>query len=172
MKNIYFASPLFDEASRYWNEKVVHALRNKYEVEIYLPQENGEINDKGNADVQITSVDIFNLDTAKLAEADILIANLDGGLEIDSGVACEIGYFASLCANDNSKKIVGLISDVRWNAKNGSETEQHGVYKNLYVVGAVKKYGMLIENDHSNFTEKVVNELEGILDERITPFLK
>ncbi len=172
MKNVYFASPLFDEASRDWNVKVVNAIRNRYDVEIYLPQENGEINDKGNADVQVTSVDIFNLDTAKLAAADILIANLDGGLEIDSGVACEIGYFASLCEKDSSKKIVGLISDVRWNAQNGVVGEQHGVYKNLYVVGAVKKYGVLIENDHSNFTNKIIDELEGILDERLEPFLK
>ncbi len=172
MKNVYFASPLFDEASRDWNVKIVNAIRNRFDVNIYLPQENGEINDKSNADAQITSVDIFNLDTDKLAEADVLIANLDGGLEIDSGVACEIGYFASLCANNPSKTIVGLISDVRWNAKNGSATEQHGVYKNLYVVGAVKKYGMLIENDHSNFTEKIINSLDGTLEERLEPFLK
>ncbi len=172
MKNIYFASPLFDEASRDWNLKVVNAIRRKYDVEIYLPQENAEINDKSDADAQVTSVDIFELDTQKLAESDIIIANLDGGLEIDSGVACEIGYFASLCANDSSKQIVGLISDVRWNAKNGSVDEQHGVYKNLYVVGAVKKYGILIENDHTNFTEKIVASLETILEEKIEPILK
>ncbi len=172
MKKVYFASPLFDEASRDWNVKVVNEIRKKFDVEIYLPQENAEINDKSNAEAEITSVDIFNLDTAKLAAADVLIANLDGGLEIDSGVACEIGYFASLCAKDKSKKIIGLISDVRWNAKNGSATEQHGVYKNLYVVGAVKKYGMLIENDHSNYTEKIIDSLEGSLDQRLVPFLK
>ncbi len=172
MKKIYFASPLFDEASRDWNEKVVNEIRRKFDVEIYLPQENAEINDKGNSDVQITSVDIFNLDTEKLADADVLIANLDGGLEIDSGVACEIGYFASLCSKNKSKQIVGLLSDVRWNAKNGSATEQHGVYKNLYVVGAVKKYGTLIENNHGNFTENVLHSLEKILEERIEPLIK
>ncbi len=172
MKKIYFASPLFDEASRDWNVKVVKALRKKYEVEIYLPQENGEINDKSDADAQITSVDIFNLDTEKLAAADILIANLDGGLEIDSGVACEIGYFASLCEKDKSKKIIGLVSDVRWNAKNGSVDEQHGVYKNLYVIGAVKKYGILVENDFSNYTKKIVKALQHILEERIEPIIK
>ncbi len=172
MKKVYFASPLFDEASRDWNEKVVREIRKKYDVNIYLPQENSEINDKSDADAQITSVDIFDLDTEKLAAADILIANLDGGLEIDSGVACEVGYFASLCAKDSSKKIVGLISDVRWNAKNGTENEQHGVYKNLYVVGAVKKYGFLVENDFSNFTQKIVNTLDDILEEKIEPIIK
>ncbi len=40
MDNIYFASPLFDEASRDWNQKIVNEIRRKYEVEIYLPQEN------------------------------------------------------------------------------------------------------------------------------------
>ncbi len=166
MKKIYFASPLFDEASRDWNVKIVKAIRDKYDVEIYLPQENSEINDKSDPNAVVTSIDIFNLDTEKLANSDILIANLDGGLEIDSGVACEIGYFSALCNKDSSKKIVGLVSDVRWNAQNGAVGEQHGVYKNLYVVGAVKKYGFLVENDFTEFTTKILNTLEQLLDKK------
>ncbi|MFV0479361.1 MAG: nucleoside 2-deoxyribosyltransferase [Anaerorhabdus sp.] len=166
MKKIYFASPLFDEASRDWNKKVVAVIREKYDVQIYLPQENSEINDKSDDSAEVTSLDIFNLDTKELVASDILIANLDGGLEIDSGVACEVGYFAALCDQTPSKKIVGLISDVRWNATNGAVGEQHGVYKNLYVIGAVKKYGMLIENDHQNYTNKIIKSLELILDKK------
>ncbi len=166
MKKIYFASPLFDDAMRDWNVKVVEAIRSMYDVDIYLPQENAEINDKSDSDAQVTSVDIFNLDTQKLVESDILIANLDGGLEIDSGVACEIGYFASLCEQDSSKTMLGLISDVRWNAANGAIGEQHGVYKNLYVVGAVKKCGKLIENDHTDYVTKVLKELDSILEKK------
>ncbi len=166
MKKIYFAAPLFDEASRDWNVKIVTAIRERYNVNIYLPQENSEINDKSDADTAITSVDIFDLDTEQLEDSDILIANLDCGLEIDSGVACEIGYFAALCNNDPSKKIVGLLSDVRWNAQNGSPGEQHGVYKNLYVIGAVKKYGALIENDFTDFTTKILTALDHVLEKK------
>ncbi len=163
MKKIYFASPLFDDAVRDWNVKVVEAIRKMYDVDIYLPQENAEINDKGNSEAEVTSVDIFNLDTDKLAQSDILIANLDGGLEIDSGVACEIGYFASLCENNPEKVIIGLISDVRWKATNGGMEEQHGVYKNLYVIGAIKKYGKLIENDYTDYKTKILNEIGNVV---------
>ncbi len=164
MKKIYFASPLFDEASRDWNAKVVKAIREKYEVDIYLPQENAAINDKSDSTKEVTSLDIFQADTDKLAESDILIANLDGGLEIDSGVACEIGYFNALCQNDSSKKIIGLVSDIRWNATNGAVGEQHGVYKNLYVIGAVKNKGILIENNPTiDFTSQIIEKLKDIL---------
>ncbi len=164
MKKIYFASPLFDEASRDWNVKVVSSLREKFNVEIYLPQENGEINDKSDATKEVTSLDIFKLDTEKLSESDILIANLDGGLEIDSGVACEIGYFNALCQKDSSKKIIGIVSDIRWNATNGSKNEQHGVYKNLYVIGAVKDKGVLLEcNPNKSISDLLIETLEKFL---------
>ncbi len=166
MKKIYFASPLFDEASRDWNVKIVNAIRETYDVEVYLPQENDEINDKSDPEASVTSVDIFDLDTEKLANSDILIANLDGGLEIDSGVACEIGYFAALCEKDPSKKIVGLISDIRWNAQNGSPAEQHSVYKNLYVIGAVKKHGALLTNDFTDFSARILKALGTVLDKK------
>ncbi len=166
MKKIYFAGPLFDEASRDWNVKIVSAIREKYDVEIYLPQENSEINDKSDCNCAVTSIDIFDLDTEKLEESDILIANLDGGLEIDSGVACEIGYFSALCTQDSNKKIVGLISDVRWNACNGAPGEQHGVYKNLYVIGAIKKHGVLIVNDFTDFSTKILTVLDKFLDKK------
>lgn len=164
MKKVYFASPLFDEAARDWNEKVVKAIREKYDVDIYLPQENDEINDKSDSTKEVTSLDIFQADTNRLEESDILIANLDGGLEMDSGVACEVGYFNALCQKDSSKKIVGLVSDVRWNATNGAVGEQHGVYKNLYVIGAVKNKGILIANDASkDFTTQIVEGLGEVL---------
>ncbi len=166
MKKIYFASPLFDDASRDWNVKIVNAIRENFNVEVYLPQENAEINDKSDADASVTSIDIFDFDTKKLSESDILIANLDGGVEIDSGVACEIGYFAALCDANPSKKIVGLISDVRWNAQNGSPAEQHSIYKNLYVIGAVKKHGALITNDFTDFTAKIITVLGKVLDKK------
>lgn len=158
MKKIYFASSLFDEASRDWNIKVVNIIRERFDVDVYLPQENGEINDKSDITKEVTSIDIFKADTDRLMESDILIANLDCGLEIDSGAACEIGYFASLCKENPNKKIIGITTDVRWNAQNGSKDEQHGVYKNLYVLGAVKKYGKLVLN-----TNELIQELENIL---------
>ncbi|MFV0519146.1 MAG: nucleoside 2-deoxyribosyltransferase [Lachnospirales bacterium] len=124
------------------------------------------MNDKSDSSKAVTSLDIFKADTDKLSESDILIANLDGGLEIDSGVACEIGYFNALCQNDSSKKIIGLVSDVRWNASNGAVGEQHGVYKNLYVIGAIKDKGILVENKSEanfDFSNEILKVLKNIL---------
>lgn len=162
MKKIYFASPLFDQAVRGWNQQIVNSLREQLEVDIYLPQENDAINDKSDSTKEVTSLDIFDADTDILKMSDILIANLDGGLEIDSGVACEIGYFASLCANNPHKKIIGIITDVRWNATNGAADEQHGVYKNLYVIGAVKKYGNLITTGNQEITSQIIEYINSL----------
>lgn len=156
MKTIYFASPLFDQAALAWNQDLVDNIRQKLAVNIYLPQENSDINDKSDSTKQVTSIDIFEADTTHLEQSDILIANLDGGLEIDSGVACEIGYFANLCQSNPNRKIIGIITDSRWNAANGVATEQHGVYKNLYVVGAVKKYGELVTLDQGPIIDQII----------------
>lgn len=165
-KKIYFASPLFDEASRQWNNNVVSEIRNNFEdkVSVYLPQENDSINDKSDTTASVTSQDIYNADIEQLVSSDILIANLDCGLEVDSGVACEIGYFAHLCELNKDKKIIGLISDVRWNAKNGAVGEQHGVYKNLFVVGAVKEKGVLVTCENGKtVAENLVKVLNTVL---------
>lgn len=46
-KKAYFASPLFSEMELLYNEQLVKKIRTNYpELEIYVPQEQMEINDK------------------------------------------------------------------------------------------------------------------------------
>lgn len=102
---IYFASPLFTEMELTFNQVLVEKIRQTYpEVEVFLPQEQGEINDKhAYADSKM----IAKLDTQAVLESDLLIAILDGQV-IDPGVASEIGV-----AYQAGIPILGLYSDLR-----------------------------------------------------------
>ncbi len=69
------------------------------------------------------SMQIGSLNKDAIARADFLVAVLDGsGMDIDSGVAAEIGYAAAI-----GKKIFGLRTDFR------SSGENPGVQVNLQV---------------------------------------
>ena len=82
-----------------------------------------------------------------------MIAVLDG-VEIDSGVAAEIGLFSSL-----GKTIIGLCTDIRAQKieePNSKETleklsiitkdpiENQFLYRNLFVVGLIKQNGKIV----------------------------
>ena len=124
MKNIYLANGLFSQADRDFNLKIKEAVLSSVDnVSIYLPQENGEINDKQS--VAPTPKEIFEADNKFLDSSDIVIAVLDG-VEIDSGVAAEIGRAAG-----NGSTVIGLCTDIRLN------TEKDSLYRNLYVLGAL-----------------------------------
>lgn len=148
MKKIYFANGLFTEADWDFNLKVVKEIRKvlKEKVYVYLPQENGDINDKTKF---AGSSDIANSDNEHLDDCDILIAVLDGEV-IDPGVACEIGYAAA-----KGKKIFGLSTDSRVYYEQESPGKIHSVkglcesqyhYKNLYVVGNINNNGFIFSN--------------------------
>lgn len=157
----YFAAPLFDSANQMFNEYIAKEIRHELPfLELYLPQENEALNDKtGYAD----SVTIFDGDNHYLDEADILICLLDG-IEIDSGVAAEIGRFAlTKQLSERPRYIYGLYTDVRQMGADNQQKiealqkdsiENQFFYKNLYVVGAVKKYGKILTS-----VEDLVNEL-------------
>lgn len=105
MKKIYFASPLFASMEVRYNASVVADIRSRYQdLEVYLPQEQGEINDKN---AYANSVMIAKADTDALLASDILIAVIDG-LSIDAGVASEIGV-----AYQAGIPIIGLYTDSR-----------------------------------------------------------
>lgn len=136
---IYYAAPLFTEASQDYNRKVVDILRKELKnVEIYLPQENEALNDKsGYAD----SLIIANGDNSYLLDADLVIAHIDGQ-EIDAGVASEIGI-----SWYKKTPILGLYTDVRqsglhYNPKKIEALEEVAEnqydYKNLYTIGLIK----------------------------------
>lgn len=138
----YLANGLFSLGDRYVNEVVAEHLRkNMRDLDLYVPQENGAINDK---QAFANSLMIAQADCQRLLESDFLVAVLDG-VEIDSGVACEVGIAYALdipifglytdvrqFGRDNEKKIQALIED---------GTENQFMYRNLFVTGVIKDSG-------------------------------
>lgn len=158
---IYVASSFFSDPVFMWTEWLAKELREEFgdKVELYVPQENDEINDKenGGSDIDIYEADIQD----HLLTSDILIANVDG-VEIDAGVAGEI--LSASTHNeleDKTIKIIGLTTDMRY----GAEGDDH-FYINKMVVGAVKKWGTFITGKPHNregYLKQIKNEVKQIL---------
>lgn len=136
----YLANGLFSESDRIYNEYIANLLRkNLRYLELYVPQENEEINDKNSfAD----SVTIARADFSKLKDADFLVAVLDGN---DNGVSNEIGIAYAL-----GIPIYGLLTDVRQQGRDNKlkiqalindGTESQFIYHNLMEIGLVKDSG-------------------------------
>lgn len=140
----YLANGLFSLGDRLVNEQLATAIREAVPgIALYVPQENDAINDKsGYAD----SLAIAQADLEMLQKSDVLIAVLDG-VEIDSGVAAEIGAFAML-----NRPIVGVLTDVRQQGRDNMQKiealvrdglENQFVYRNLFVIGLIKRNGII-----------------------------
>lgn len=151
---IYFASPLFSNMERIYNADVVSRIRSQYpDVEVYLPQEQGDINDKSS---YADSVMIAKLDTQELLSSDLLIAVLDG-ITVDAGVASEIGV-----AYQAGIPVLGLYTDSRQEGFDNKEkiealselAESQFSYVNLYTVGLIKLNGYL-----TNTEEDLINRI-------------
>lgn len=144
----YLANGLFSAADIMYNSIIASKVREAFpEIKLYVPQENGDINNKN---AYADSRMIADGDDAHLNHADFIIAVLDG-VEIDSGVACEIGVAATL-----NKPIFGLYTDVRQLGRDNQDkidalvedgTENQFMYRNLYVVGKIKNSGGQIVSD-------------------------
>ncbi|MDM5334407.1 nucleoside 2-deoxyribosyltransferase [Ureibacillus composti] len=152
----YLANGLFSIGDRLVNELLAKKIRAAIPgIDLYVPQENAEINDKQSfAD----SLAIANADMEKLEESDVLIAVLDG-IEVDSGVAAEIGAFSTF-----NRPIVALFSDVRQLGRDNQNkidaliadgTENQFIYRNLFVIGIIKKNGVIVSS-----IEEVVEQIE------------
>lgn len=158
MSKLYFASPLFNEMELAFNQKVVDQIRQVLpDLEIYLPQEQAEINDK---ETYADSKMIAKLDTEALLDCDIMIAILDGQI-IDPGVASEIGV-----AYQAGIPIIGLYSDIRQQGATNQQkiaalqeiAESQFPYANLYTVGLIKLNGQVV-----NSTLDLPNAIKTIL---------
>lgn len=157
MKQIYFASPLFTEMEITFNAQAVARIREQYDVEVYLPQEQGDINDK---QAYADSKMIAQYDTEALLKSDLLIAVLDGQV-IDPGVASEIGV-----AYQAGIPIIGLLSDSRTQGASNVRKiealnelgESQFIYVNLYTVGLIKLNGELVSS-----TDDLVKNIEKYL---------
>ena len=140
----YLANGLFSLGDRYVNEQLAKAIRQAVPgIALYVPQENDAINDKT---AYADSTSIAEADLSMLQQSDVLIAVLDG-VEIDSGVAAEIGAFSML-----NRPIVGLFTDVRQQGRDNEtkiqaliadSVENQFVYRNLFVVGLIKRNGVI-----------------------------
>lgn len=143
-KKVYLASPLFSLAERTFNESLASDLRNKFpEVDFFVPQEAGEINDKSQyADSKMIAI----TDTKEVVSSDLVIAVLDG-TTIDSGVSAEIGV-----AFANKIPVIGLYTDSRQEGADNQEkldalqevAESQFSYVNLYTVGLIKLNGEVV----------------------------
>ena len=150
----YLANGLFSIGDRYVNEVLAKAIRQAVpSIDLYVPQENDAINDKSSfAD----SLAIAEADLASLQQSDVLIAVIDG-VEIDSGVAAEIGAFSSF-----NRPIIALYSDVRQQGRDNAKkidaliadgTENQFIYRNLFVVGLIKRNGVIVSSIEDVVTE-------------------
>lgn len=146
----YIANGLFSESDRMYNSHLARLLRNKFkDLDLFLPQEEGKINNKNSfADAKM----IAKLDTDNLLESDFLIAVIDG-VEIDAGVATEIGIFST-----TGKPIIGLYTDVRQQGRDNAKkiealiedgTENQFMYRNLFTIGVIKTVGVVVDNTDS-----------------------
>lgn len=147
----YLANGLFSIGDRITNEMIAKSLRDTYkDLELYVPQENMEINDKS---ITVTSQMIAKADVEKLREADYLVAVIDG-VEIDSGVAAEVGI-----AYEMGIPIFGLCTDIRaqkWVSEGFTGyLENPDLYRNLFVVGLIKESGGWVMNDITSLTREI-----------------
>ncbi len=144
MMKAYLANGLFSLGDRLVNERLAKAIRQAIpDIELYVPQENDAINDKSS---YADSLAIAEADLTMLQTSDVLVAVLDG-VEIDSGVAAEIGAFSML-----NRPIVGVFTDVRQQGRENmmkiealirDGIENQFVYRNLFVIGLIKRNGVI-----------------------------
>lgn len=147
---IYLANGLFGVADRMFNDVIYDELV-KAGFEVYAPQKNLAINDKKKS---AGSIPIYEGDTDRLKWCDVAICVLDGQ---DLGVATEVGWLAGYNEyHDDKKLIIGIYTDCRDASKTMSEEKNNDMqnniaesqysYINLYTIGAIKKYGIVVDN--------------------------
>ena len=133
---IYFAGPLFTPYERGFIDECAAQLR-AAGFEVFVPHEHELA-----LDGTVTAERIFAKDWSALADANAVLALLDGPV-IDDGTACEIGIFHALMQSDDSKKgIVGLVTDMRATRDSNRVGEVKGL--NLFVVGCIEAGGTIV----------------------------
>lgn len=156
----YLASHFFNEAGFNYTKEISRRIKEDIpELNLYVPQENDEINDKEANDSTITAALIAKGDNNYLIDTNILIANIDG-VEIDSGVSAEIGYMSGMIeiekklSNPIPRIIIGLYTDMRQNG-----TGENFFYINLYTKGLIELNGILVKN-----IDELIFEIKKFMD--------
>lgn len=173
MVRVYLASQIFAECWRDYNEKLAQRIEQEFpQIELYVPQRNGSINDKTKC---ATAADICAGDfTNNLDHDDIVVAVVDGDTP-GIGTTVEIGYFSRKCQEEiekcgrTRKKIISLYTDSREcsNTTNAAKNEALNgfaecqyAYLNLLLVGCLKRYGVMCRT-----IDEVIEELRKALKE-------
>ncbi|MGP8321283.1 MAG: nucleoside 2-deoxyribosyltransferase [Methanosarcinaceae archaeon] len=104
-KIIYLAAPLFSVAEREFNRKLRDQMV-KSGFSVFLPQEDS--NDTKDMRHHEKQNYIFKQNLKAIDNSDIIVAVLDGGSDVDSGTAWELGY-----AFATKKPVIGLKTDFR-----------------------------------------------------------
>lgn len=106
-KKVYFAGPLFNDAEREYNLKLVTILES-YGYEVFLPQRDGYLAPEleGKTEEEITEM-IFQKDRDEVLKADIIFMVLDGRIP-DEGACVELGI-----AYASGKRCYGIKNDAR-----------------------------------------------------------
>ena len=104
-KTIYLAGPLFSEAEQDFNRKLRDILV-KRGFSVFLPQEDS--NDTTSMRHAQKQEYVFDKNCKAIDNSDIIVAVLDGGSDVDSGTAWELGY-----AYSKGKVVLGLKTDFR-----------------------------------------------------------
>lgn len=131
---IYVAGPLFTEAERAYIDRYVARFR-AAGIECFVPHEqSAEI-------LEISPRTIFACDYAGIAEANALVAWLDGPM-VDDGTACEIGIYYGLMQQHEPwrKGVLGLITDNRLRRRR-DRFANGGL--NFFVAGTIEQVGKI-----------------------------
>jgi len=124
---LYFASPLFNESERAFNQRVVDAIARWFDV--YLPQRDGglvaDLVRRG-VDTKAAYQSIFDRDLQAIRECDVCLIVLDGRT-VDEGAAFELGF--SYCLG---KPCFGFQSDVRRLLPIGNNPMLQGALKQVF----------------------------------------
>jgi nucleoside 2-deoxyribosyltransferase len=112
---IYLAAPLFSEAEKRFNERLTATLE-EAGFRVFLPQRDGVEGSKPPYD-QMTRKErrqaMFDLDVAKIFEADVFLFVLDGRVPVE-GACVELGIaFCQKELGRRDKLLVGLRTDIR-----------------------------------------------------------
>ena len=99
---IFLAASLFNESEREFNEEVAEDLR-EAGFDVWMAQETSFIKEGSHEEKK----KIYENDISALKASDVVVAVLDG-VEVDSGVAFEMGFAKAL-----GKPIIGLKTDYR-----------------------------------------------------------
>lgn len=152
----YLAGPIFFYGDYLrnieWANKIRAAIPS---LNLYSPVENTDINGVEGKKKFGGSKEIAEADNARLDQADILVACIDGDV-LPSGCCAEIGKFHEKIKRGDNKLLIGICTDTRqcYNTHSAEKDaggcaalgEQQYSYQNLYVTGLIKDVGVLVDN--------------------------